>query len=73
VLRTGQRSAERFVGAQASVEIGGRLTTHLTISASGVLFRAGTFLRDAPPDPDTRYLAAHAAYRFWKVSANNEA
>ena len=64
VVRTGQRSVERFVGSQATAEIEARLTTHLTVWTSVVLFRAGAFLRETPPGLDTRYLAAHAAYRF---------
>lgn len=64
VLRTGQRTTKRFVGSQATVEVEGRLTTHVTVWASAVLFRAGTFLRETPPGLDTRYLAAYAAYRF---------
>lgn len=64
VLRTGQRSTERFVGSQATAETDVRLTTHLSLSASLVLFRAGPFLRETPPGLDSRYLATHIAYRF---------
>jgi hypothetical protein len=64
VLRTGRRSAKRFVGSQTTLEIDSPMTTHLSLWASIVLFRAGAFLRETPPGLDTRYVAAHAAYRF---------
>jgi hypothetical protein len=52
------------VGSQATVELDARLTTHLSVWASFVYFNTGAFLRETPPGLDTRYLAAHAAYRF---------
>jgi hypothetical protein len=64
VMRTGQQSDARFVGSQATVELDVRLTTHLSVWASYVYFNTGAFLRETPPGVDTRYLAAHAAYRF---------
>ena len=64
VLRTGQASAARFVGSQTSVDVDGALTSHLSVSASVVLFNAGTFLKETPPGLDTRYIAGHVAYRF---------
>jgi hypothetical protein len=64
VLRTGRSSDKRSVGSQASVEVEGRVTTHLSVSASAVLFRAGGFLKETPPGIDTRYLASHLSYRF---------
>ena len=54
----------RFVGSQATIELEGRLTTHLTVWTSVVLFQAGAFLKDTPPGLNTRYLAGHATYRF---------
>src|SRR5262249_56676140 len=64
VLRSGQASPARSVGSQTSVELEARLTTHVSASASIVLFRAGAFLKESPPGFDTRYLASHLAYRF---------
>jgi Alginate export len=64
VLRTGQKSDARFVGSQSTVELDVRLTTHLSVWASFVYFNTGAFLKETPPGLDTRYLAAHAAYRF---------
>jgi Alginate export len=64
VLRTGQASAARFVGSQVSVDVDGALTSHLSVSASVVLFNTGTFLKETPPGVDTRYLAGHFSYRF---------
>jgi Alginate export len=64
MLRSGQASDARFVGSQATVDIDGALTSHLTVSASLVLFNAGTFLQETPPGLDTRYLAGHVSYRF---------
>ena len=64
VLRPGHASDARFVGSQASVDIDGALTSHVSVSASIVLFKAGTFLKETPPGLDTRYLAGHVSYRF---------
>jgi hypothetical protein len=64
MLRTGQASDARFVGSQATVDIDGALTPHLSVSASVVLFNTGTFLKETPPGLDTRYLAGHVSYRF---------
>ena len=64
VLRTGQKSAARFVGSQANVELDARLTTHVSVWASVVYFNTGTFLRETPPGLDTRYVASHVSYRF---------
>jgi len=64
VLRTGQHSAARFVGSQASVELESGLTMHMGVSVSVVLFIAGTFLKDTSPGRDTRYLSGHVSYRF---------
>ena len=64
VLRTGQKSDARFVGSQATVELDARLTTHLSVWASLVYFKTGPFFRETPPGLDTRYVAAHASYRF---------
>jgi hypothetical protein len=64
MLRTGQASEARFVGSQATVDIDGAVTSHLSVSASLVLFNAGTFLKETPPGLDTRYLSGHVSYRF---------
>ena len=54
----------RFVGSQATIELEGRLTTHLTVWTFVVLFQAGAFLKDTSPGLNTCYLAGHATYRF---------
>src|SRR5262245_2355917 len=64
VLRSGQASRARFVGSQTSLELEGRLTTHLTASGSIVLFHTGRFLEETPPGIDTRYLESHLMFRF---------
>jgi hypothetical protein len=64
LLRSGQPSRARYVGAQPELEAKYTFNRHLDLKAIFVYFRAGEFLRQTPPGRDTTYLGSMLTFRF---------
>jgi len=64
LLRSGQPSMARYVGAQPELEAKYTFNRHLDLKAIFVYFRAGKFLKEASPGRDTTYLGSMLTFRF---------
>jgi len=64
VLRTGQLSDARFVGAHTSAQFEYRFDRHTTIVWQYLHFFPGQFLEETPPGKNVNYVTVWVAYRF---------
>jgi len=64
LLRTGQTSQARYVGAQPELEAKYTFNRHLDLKGIFVYFRAGKFLKQASPGRDITYLGSMLTFRF---------
>lgn len=64
LIRTGQRSRARYVGAQPGVQAEWRASRFLTLTAVYTRFFAGEFLRQTPPASDIDYVTTWATLKF---------
>jgi len=64
LLRSGQKSRDRFIGHQAEVQLEWRIDRHLSLTVNYAHFFAGPFLKDTGPAHDVDYATAWVAYRL---------
>lgn len=64
LIRTGQRSRARYVGAQPGVQAEWRAGRFLTLTAVYARFFSGEFLRQTPPASDINYVSTWATLKF---------
>lgn len=64
LIRTGNKSAARFIGRQFAVETSYKVDRHTTLTANYSRFDVGRFLRETPPAKNTNYFAAWLTYKF---------
>jgi hypothetical protein len=65
LLRTGQTSQSRYVGATQDLDIAWRVDRHTTVRFLAAYYEVGPYLRETqPPGKDTTYLSIIASYKF---------
>lgn len=64
LIRTGNKSAARYVGRQLAIETSYKVDRHTTLAANFSRFNVGKFLRETPPAENTNYFAAWLTYKF---------
>ena len=64
LLRTGQSSRARYVGAQPELEAKYTFNRHLDLKGIFIYFRAGKFLKQTSPGRDISYLGSMLTFRF---------
>ena len=64
LLRSGQPSRARYVGAQPELETKYSFNKHLDLKGTFVYFRAGKFLKQTSSGLDTIYLGSMLTFRF---------
>ncbi len=64
LLRAGQSSQARYVGAQPELEAKYIFNRHLDLKGTFVYFRAGKFLKQTSPGRDISYLGSMLTFRF---------
>ena len=65
LLRTGQTSRARYIGAAADLGVAWRPDSHTTLQLSTAYYAVGAYLRQtAPAGKDVKYFSVTAAYKF---------
>jgi hypothetical protein len=65
LLRTGQTSQSRYIGATQDLDIAWRVDRHTTVRFLAAYYEVGPYLRETqPPGKDTTYLSIIASYKF---------
>ena len=64
LVRTGQLSRARYLGAQPQTELTYQLNRHATFTINCARFLRGRFIRETPPSENIGYFAAWITYKF---------
>jgi hypothetical protein len=64
VIRPGEFSRSRYIGAQPGIDVFWPVTRHIMLDFSAAYFAAGQFLHENPPDKDLKYVTVLLFYRF---------
>lgn len=64
LVRTGQLSRARYLGAQPQAELTYQIDRHTSFTINYARFERGRFIRETPPGKDIGYFAAWITYKF---------
>jgi hypothetical protein len=64
LMRTGQRSQERYIGTQHDLELTWEASRHTTVKCFYAYYSAGRYLRETPPGGDINFFGTQMSYRF---------